>query len=145
MTTKHQSDDVLEGHPFEHLVDDRAQADRIAARAPQLLAEDAARPARVGPIGRRLRRHRDEILEIADRYGAHDVRAFGSVARGDDRAASDLDLLVRLGPSPRPTLLRVGGLAEEISAVIRCPVDVSTAALLRPETRAEMLSEAVRV
>jgi predicted nucleotidyltransferase len=40
-------------------------------------------------------------------------------------------------------LLRVGGLAEEISAVIRCPVDVSTAALLRAEIRAEVLSEAV--
>jgi hypothetical protein len=32
MTTKHQSHDVLEGHPFDHLVDDRAQADRIAVR-----------------------------------------------------------------------------------------------------------------
>jgi predicted nucleotidyltransferase len=37
---------------------------------------------------------RDEILEIAAQYGAHNVRIFGSVARGEARPDSDLDLLV---------------------------------------------------
>ena len=38
---------------------------------------------------------RDDILQIARLYGAHDVRIFGSVARGDNSEASDLDIIVR--------------------------------------------------
>ena len=37
---------------------------------------------------------RAEILRLADLYGAHDIRVFGSVARGEAHADSDLDLLV---------------------------------------------------
>ena len=45
-----------------------------------------------------IQRHRDAILEIARRYGAHDVRIFGSVARGEATETSDLDLIVRFEP-----------------------------------------------
>ncbi len=41
-----------------------------------------------------LREKRDEIQRIAIRHGAHNVRAFGSVARGEETATSDIDLLV---------------------------------------------------
>jgi predicted nucleotidyltransferase len=41
-----------------------------------------------------LRARRDEIVRLAAAYGAGNVRVFGSVARGDDDAASDVDLLV---------------------------------------------------
>ena len=55
-------------------------------------------PARV--IARRtggdLQQTRDEIIRIAARHGARNVRLFGSVARGDDRPESDLDLLVEM-------------------------------------------------
>ena len=44
--------------------------------------------------------NRDEILRIAAQHGARNVRIFGSVARGDDRADSDVDLLVDVGPQP---------------------------------------------
>jgi predicted nucleotidyltransferase len=51
------------------------------------------------PLGHLLARHRDEVLEIAHAYGASNVRVFGSTARGDDTADSDIDLLVDLAPS----------------------------------------------
>ena len=41
---------------------------------------------------------RDAIIRLAHRYGAHDVRLFGSLARGDATEASDVDLLVRFNP-----------------------------------------------
>src|SRR5262245_12814226 len=57
------------------------------------------RPVRGLPdtrLGRRLRRHRRAVIEIASRRGARDVRVFGSVARGEDTDSSDVDLLVDL-------------------------------------------------
>ena len=46
------------------------------------------------PLGRRLRRRRMAIIEIAAKRGAHNVRVFGSVARSEDTAASDIDFLL---------------------------------------------------
>jgi len=48
------------------------------------------------PLGRRLRRRRRAIIETAAKRGAHNVRVFGSVPRGEDTAASDVDFLVDL-------------------------------------------------
>ena len=47
-------------------------------------------------LGRRLRRQRRAIVELAACRGAHNVRVFGSVARGEDSPCSDVDLLVDL-------------------------------------------------
>jgi len=47
-------------------------------------------------LGRRLRRHRRSVIDLAERRGAHNVRVFGSVARGEDGDTSDIDLLVDL-------------------------------------------------
>ncbi len=67
---------------------------RRASKAMLQRLRDAAapRPSLV------LRRHRKEVLEIARRHKASDVRVFGSVARGEDVSGSDLDLLVTLAP-----------------------------------------------
>ena len=51
---------------------------------------------------------RVEILNLAGRHGTHNVRVFGSVARGDCSASSDVDLLVDL--EPERTLMDLGGL-----------------------------------
>ncbi len=48
-----------------------------------------------------ITRQREQILELAHRYGAHNVRVFGSVARGEADDASDVDFLVDLEPGPR--------------------------------------------
>ena len=61
-----------------------------------------------------LEQQRDTIIDIAARHGARNVRVFGSVARGDDRPASDLDLLVDM-ESDR-SFLDLVGLAQDLDA-----------------------------
>ena len=48
-----------------------------------------------------LRRRRDALLAIAARHGASNLRLFGSVLRGEERANSDIDLLVQHGGGSR--------------------------------------------
>ena len=60
------------------------------------LRPDAPRRRLGGALGRKLRSHRQELREAAVRYGVSNVRVFGSVARGEDTADSDIDLLVDL-------------------------------------------------
>jgi predicted nucleotidyltransferase len=69
------------------------------------------------------------------------VRVFGSVARGEDHDASDIDLLVDLDPQARPLdLLEFGCDLEDELGV---KVEVGTSASLRAFLRAEVLAEAV--
>jgi predicted nucleotidyltransferase len=69
-----------------------------------------------------LKEKREAILEIASKYGAHDVRIFGSVARGDATEQSDLDLIVRFDEGR--TLLDHGGLLMELREFMGMKVDV---------------------
>lgn len=89
--------------------------------------------------------HRREIRTILRRYGARKVRLFGSVARGDATEVSDIDLLVDLAPDGGNELLRVSGLAEELSELLGVRVDVVTEHLLREPVAATALAEAVPV
>jgi predicted nucleotidyltransferase len=70
---------------------------------------------------------------------------FGSVARGEAREDSDLDLLVDLVPGFGNELLRVAGIAEELSELLGLRVDVVAATLLRDEVSATALADAVAV
>lgn len=87
-----------------------------------------------------LRANRAEVLRIAARYGAHDVRVFGSVVRGEAGPESDIDLLVRL--EPERTLLDLGGLYAELEELLG-RVDVVPEEGLKPEVRERVLAEAV--
>jgi uncharacterized protein len=71
-----------------------------------------------------LREKREEILHVAAEHGARTVRVFGSVARGEADAASDLDLLVEMKPGR--SLLELGGLLMELQDLFGCCVDVVT-------------------
>ncbi len=90
-----------------------------------------------------LKEKREEILQIAAKYGARNVRVFGSAARGEADEASDIDFLVEMEPGR--SLFDLGGLQAELEAFLGCHVDVVTEKGLKPRIRGRVLSEAVRV
>lgn len=93
------------------------------------------------PLGRRLRRHRRTVIDFAERRGLRNVRVFGSVARGEDREGSDIDLLVDVDEGV--DLVAIAGLARELTDHLGVPVDVVPADSLKRTLLAEVLAEAV--
>lgn len=89
----------------------------------------------------RLAQLREAILETAARHGARNVRVFGSVVRGQEQEGSDFDFLVDL--DPERSLMDLAGLLVDLEELLGSPVDVGTAAGLRPRYRESILSEAV--
>ena len=87
-----------------------------------------------------LQARKKEIMQIAARHGAYNVRVFGSVARGEARPDSDIDFLVNLEAGR--SLLDLARLLRELQALLNCPVDVVTEAGLRPRLRPKVLEEA---
>lgn len=118
----------------------------IEATGHQLAVElVAAPPDRLGlpdtRLGRRLRRHRRAVLELAARRGARNARVFGSVARGEDTEDSDIDLLVDLDNGVG--VVSLAGLRRELSELLRVDVDVVPATTLKPGIRDSVLAEAL--
>ena len=89
---------------------------------------------------RSLIQHRDEILDIAARHGAHNVRVFGSFARGNARPDSDIDLLVDLEPGR--SLLDHVGLWQDLEELLGRRVDVVVDGGLSPHLEKRILAEA---
>jgi uncharacterized protein len=87
-----------------------------------------------------LHAHRQAILELAARHGARSVRVFGSMARGDDRPDSDVDLLVEIEPGR--TLLDVIALEQDLEELLGRPVVVLTDGGLSPYLQQRILAEA---
>jgi predicted nucleotidyltransferase len=88
-----------------------------------------------------LREKRKEILEIAARHGAYNIRVFGSVARGEADEQSDVDVLLELGPDR--SLLDLGGFLADLEDLLKCKVDVVTERGLKTRIRDRVLQEAV--
>lgn len=84
---------------------------------------------------------REEILALAAKHGALNVRLFGSAVRGEADEASDVDILVEL--EPERSLLDLGGLLMDLEGLLGCKVDVVTVRGLRKRIRARVLREAV--
>ncbi len=93
--------------------------------------------------GELIRQKRAEIKRIASKYGAGNIRVFGSVARDDADETSDVDFLVDLEPGR--SLLDLGGLQFELQELLGCPVDVVTERGLKARIRERVLSGAVPV
>ena len=86
---------------------------------------------------------RDQMIAIAARHGARNLRVFGSFARGERRADSDLDVLVDLEPGR--SLLDLATLSVALQELLGRPVDIGTVAGLKERYRDRVLSEAVPV
>jgi uncharacterized protein len=90
-----------------------------------------------------LARVRGEILALAARHGARNVRVFGSVARGEADAASDIDFLVDFETGR--SLLDLAALLVDLEDLLGHPVDVVTEPGLKARIRQRVLAEAVPV
>jgi hypothetical protein len=88
-----------------------------------------------------LEQNREAILRIAAKYGAHNVRVFGSTARGEASDGSDVDILVDLADDR--SLLDQVGLQQELEEVLGRKVDVVVEGGISPYLEKRILSEAV--
>ena len=92
-------------------------------------------------LGKILREKRDQILTIARQYGARNVRIFGSIARGEGKRDSDLDVLVELEPGR--SLLDIIAIKQDLEDLLNTKVDVVTEAAVSPYIRDEVLRQAI--
>ena len=90
-----------------------------------------------------LKQKHAEILRIAGRYGAVNVRVFGSVARAEADEQSDIDFLVEMEPGR--SLFDLGGMQSELETALGRPVDVVTEKGLKARIRTRVLQEAIPV
>lgn len=88
-------------------------------------------------------KRRNEIVRIAERYGASAVRVFGSVARGKNSPESDLDIVVRMEDDR--SLVDHAALIRELEEMLGCPVDVVLEDMLDERIKQRVLSEAVSI
>jgi hypothetical protein len=88
-----------------------------------------------------LRRQKDRIVALAERHGAHNLRVFGSVARGQANPESDVDLVVDFDRGR--SLMDHGELMMDLEEVLGCRVDVVSERGLRDRFRARVLADAV--
>ena len=88
-----------------------------------------------------VREKREMILQAAARRGARSVHLFGSLARGEERAGSDVDLLVELEEGR--SLLDLSHLLQDVEELLGCPVHVVEPEALHWAIRERILEEAV--
>jgi uncharacterized protein len=87
-----------------------------------------------------VEQHRDDIRAVAARHHGRRVRLFGSVARGDERENSDIDLLVDF--SAGSSLFDLIHLNRELEELLGHPVEVVSRGGLKERDRA-ILDEAI--
>ena len=86
-------------------------------------------------------KRREEILKIAAKHGACNVRVFGSVARGEADSKSDLDILVEFLSGS--TLLDQSAMIRELESLLEIRVDMVSDRGIRERIRERVLAEAV--
>jgi predicted nucleotidyltransferase len=84
-----------------------------------------------------LHTHRDELLAIGQRYGVSNIRVFGSVARGEEREDSDIDLLVTL--AKERDYFDLGGFQNLSSVLLHRKVDVVVDDCIMPSLQDSIL------
>jgi len=114
-----------------------ALAALVDAAGYELVMDVRRQPRRLGrlsgPVGRRVRRRRHDLIAAAAAHGVRNLRVFGSVARGEDRPDSDVDLLADLPPDLG--LFGLGRVEAELEAILGSRVDLIPADDLKLGTR----------
>ncbi|MGE5417451.1 MAG: nucleotidyltransferase family protein [Acidobacteriota bacterium] len=90
-----------------------------------------------------LRNKRETILGIALKYGASNLRIFGSSVRNEDGPDSDVDILVDFEPSR--SLFDLIGLKLELEETLGLTIDLVTERGLHPMIAGHVLEEAVNL
>ena len=92
-------------------------------------------------IDKVLQSRREEIVGIAQRYGAKNVRVFGSRARGEARPNSDFDILVTVGE--HTSLLDIIAIKQDLEDLLGSTVHVVTDDAISPYIREKVLKQAI--
>jgi uncharacterized protein len=92
-------------------------------------------------IQKKLKEKRTEILSIAHHHGVIAIKIFGSVARNEDSANSDIDFIIETGKKRTPFF--PGGFISDLEALLECRVDVVTVNALHWFIRDRVLKEAI--
>ncbi|MBM4272186.1 MAG: nucleotidyltransferase family protein [Deltaproteobacteria bacterium] len=93
------------------------------------------------PISEILREKREEILRIATKHGARNLRIFGSYARGEEHPDSDIDMLVDMEQDR--SLLDIIAIKHDLEDLIQRKVDVVTVNSISPYLKESILQSAV--
>lgn len=93
-----------------------------------------------GSLGAALRRSRARLRAAGRRHGIHHIRVFGSVARGEDKRGSDVDLLVELEPDR--TLLDLIGFRQDAEEILGVRVDAAAPRFMKDRVRRRALRDA---
>ncbi|MCX6596928.1 MAG: nucleotidyltransferase family protein [Acidobacteria bacterium] len=83
------------------------------------------------------------LAELCRRYGVKELSLFGSAARGEMTAESDIDLMVEFQPGERVGMIRYETLASELERLAGRKVDLVTKRGLKPWVRSEVLRDAL--
>jgi len=83
-----------------------------------------------------------ELSVICARYGVERLSLFGSFLTGDSDEGSDVDLLVEFPDGQSPGLFDLGGLQQDLSALLDCEVDLKTPRFLSIHFRDQIIAEA---
>ena len=98
-------------------------------------------PPKVNYLLDQLRAYKADIVTIAVKHGASNIRVFGSVARGEANEQSDVDLLVDLEPGR--SLLDHIGLMQDLEDLLGRSVDVATPSALHKRIKDRVMQDAI--
>ena len=85
-----------------------------------------------------------ENRKLLKAYGIKDIHLFGSLARGESRPKSDVDLLVEFDQSAHIGMFEFSRLRRELSELLGCEVDLATPDALHRDMKEDILKEAIR-
>jgi predicted nucleotidyltransferase len=115
--------------------------DVVERAVTRLLDEEAREPPALAVVLRKLRDAEAPLRQ----EGVSALWVFGSVARGEGRQDSDVDLALEFAPDTRPTLFTLGHLQQQIEQQLGTKVDLGLRRDLRPHVAPAFERDAVRV